>query len=116
MAQFTDGTTKGASSVGVVTVRPKVTLVKRYVRNGKASFKTGVVSSASYADKYVLLQRRNSAGGWTTVKRIKLGDISSRVFSVRIPSGRSKWRTYLQVTMAGAGYVASWSPTRTVRR
>jgi plastocyanin len=116
MAQFTDGTTKGTSSAVVVTVRPKVTLVTRSVRSGKATFKTGVVSSASYAGKYVLLQRRNSAGGWTTVKKIKLGEFSSRVFSVRIPSGRSKWRTYLQVTMAGAGYVASWSPTRTVRR
>jgi len=116
MTQFADGSTKGTSAAVVVTVRPKVTLAKKSVRNGKAKFKTGVVSSASYAGKSVLLQRRNSAGGWTTVRRVKLGEFSSRVFSVRIPAGRSKWRTYLQVTMAGAGYVASWSPARSVRR
>ncbi len=114
--QFADGATKGESATVAVSVRPKVTLALKRIRSGKATFRTGAVSSVSYAGKQVLLQRRNSAGGWTTVKKITLGDFSTRTFTVKVPSGSSRWRTYLQAAQAGAGYVASWSPTRTVRR
>ncbi len=114
--QFTDGGTQGQSAVVTVKVRPKVTLSVKSKSGAKARLRTGVVSTMSYAGKQVLLQRRNSQGGWTTVKKVTLGQFSSRTFSVRVPSGSSKWRTYLQATVAGAGYVASYSPTRTVRR
>ena len=110
---FVDGATKGESAPVTVQVRPKVTLSVVRVANGKVTLKTGVVSSLTYAGKPVLVQRRNSTGGWTTVRTVKLGQFSSVRFTTPAPSGTTKWRTYLQASQAGAGYEASFS--RTVR-
>ena len=114
--QFTDGTTQGQSAVTAVRVRPKVTLVVKSVSGSKARLRTRVVSTLSYADSRALVQRRNSQGGWTTVKRVRLGQLSGRTFGVGVPSRTSKWRIYLQASVAGDGYEASFSPTRRVRR
>jgi hypothetical protein len=114
--QFTDGGTQGQSATVAVKVRPKVTLSVKSVSGSKAKMRTGVVSAASYAGKSLLLQRRNSQGGWTTVKKLTLGQFSTKVFTVRVPAGTSKWRTYLQASVAGGGYEASFSPTKRVRR
>ena len=54
--------------------------------------------------------------GWTTVRTLKLGQFSTATVKVRLPARTTKWRTYLQESQAGAGYVASWSPTRRVVR
>jgi plastocyanin len=114
--QFTDGGTKGESPAVTVQVRPKVTLSVKSVSGGSATLRTGVVSTLTYAGKPLLLQRRNSEGGWTTVRTLKLGQFSTATVKVRLPARTTKWRTYLQEAQAGAGYVASWSPTRRVVR
>jgi plastocyanin len=114
--QFVDGAAKAESPVATVLVRPKVTLAVKTVSRGKAKLRTGVVSTVSYAGRPVLVQRRNSQGGWTNVRTVTLGEFSSSTFSVRVPSGTSRWRVYLQASQAGGGYEASFSPTRRVVR
>ena len=114
--QFADGAAKAESPVVTVLVRPKVTLAVKSVSGGKAKLRTGVVSTVSYAGKPVLVQRRNSQGGWTTVRTVKLGQFSTSTFSVRVPSGTTRWRVYLQASQAGGGYEPSFSPTRRVVR
>ena len=114
--QFTDGATRGESPTVTVQVRPKVTLSVKSVAGGSATLRTGVVSTLTYAGKPLLLQRRNSEGGWTTVRTLKLGQFSTATVKVRLPARTTKWRTYLQESQAGGGYVASWSPTRRVVR
>lgn len=114
--QFVDGAAKAESPVVTVLVRPKVALSVRSVSGGKAKLRTGVVSTVSYAGKPVLVQRRNSQGGWTTIRTVKLGQFSSSTFTVRVPSGTSRWRVYLQASQAGGGYEPGFSPTRRVIR
>lgn len=114
--QFVDGAAKADSPVVTVLVRPKVTLAVKSVSGSTAKLRTGVVSTVSYAGKPVLVQRRNSQGGWTTVKTVRLGQFSTSTFSVRVPGGTSRWRVYLQASQAGGGYEASFSPTRRVVR
>jgi plastocyanin len=115
-AQFTDGNVKGESPAVTVSVRPKVTLSVRGVSGTRATLRAGVVSTLTYASKPVIVQRRNSQGGWTTVKTVRLGQFSTSTFTVTAPRGTSKWRVYLQASQAGAGYEASFSPTRRVVR
>lgn len=110
---FVDGSTKGESPAVTVQVRPKVTLTVVKVAGGKVTLKTGVVSTLTYAGKPVLVQRRNSTGGWTTIRTVKLGQFSTATFASPAPSGTTKWRTYLQASQAGGGYEPSYS--RTVR-
>jgi plastocyanin len=114
--QFVDGAAKAESPVVTVLVRPKVTLAVKSVSGGKAKLRTGVVSTVSYAGKPVLVQRRNSQGGWTTIRTVRLGQFSSATFAVRVPSGTTRWRVYLQASQAGGGYEPSFSPTRRVVR
>lgn len=114
--QFVDGAAKAESPVVTVLVRPKVTLAVKSVSGGKAKLRTGVVSTVSYAGKPVLVQRRNSQGGWTTIRTVRLGQFSSSTFAVRVPSGTTRWRVYLQASQAGGGYEPSFSPTRRVVR
>jgi len=115
-AQFVDGNAKGSSAVVSVHVRPRVTLSVTGLRGGVATLRTGVVSTINYSGKPVLVQRRNSQGGWTNVKSVALGQFSRRRFTVKAPRGTSRWRIYLQASQAGGGYDASFSPTRSVRR
>jgi hypothetical protein len=115
-AQFVDGAVKGESAVVTVQVRPRVTLAVKALRGAVATLRTSIVSTISYSGKPVLVQRRNSQGGWTTVKTVSLGQFSARTFTVRAPAGNSRWRVYLQASQAGGGYVASFSPTRLVQR
>ena len=114
--QFADGALKAESPVVTVLVRPKVTLAVKSVSGRTAKLRTGVVSTVSYAGKPVLVQRRNSRGGWTTVRTVRLGDFSATTFSVKVPSGTTRWRVYLQASQAGGGYEPSFSPTRRVVR
>jgi plastocyanin len=115
-AQFTDGSVRGESPATTVKVRPKVTLTVRKVVGSKVTLRTGVVSSLTYASKPVLVQRRNSQGGWTTVRTVRLGQFSTSTFAAPAPKGTTRWRVYLQAAQAGGGYEASFSPTRRVVR
>ena len=115
-AQFADGAAKAESPVVTVLVRPRVTLAVKSVSGSTARMRTGVVSTVSYAGKPLLLQRRNSQGGWTTIRTVRLGQFSTQTFSVKAPSGTTRWRVYLQASQAGGGYEPSFSPTRRVVR
>jgi plastocyanin len=115
-AEFQSGTARVVSTVTAVQVRPRVGLVLRTVKGVRAYFTVRVTSSQTYEGNYVLVQRKNSLGRWTTVKRTTLGAFSSDRFSVRIPNGTSRIRTLLPASQAGAGYLSSASRTIAVSR
>jgi plastocyanin len=102
----------GRTSVTVgVQVRPRIRLSQR---NGR--FTTIVQSGASHAGRSVLAQRLSRFGQWVTVKKVRLGGQSSAVFRLTLPKGKSHIRIAMSVNQAGAGYLAGYSPTITVRR
>jgi plastocyanin len=102
----------GRTSVTVgVSVRPRIRLSQR---NGR--FLTIVQSGASHAGRSVQVQRLSRFGQWVTVKKVRLGGQSSAVFRLRLPKGKSHIRVAMSVNQAGAGYLAGFSPTITVRR
>ena len=115
-AEFQNGTARVVSAVQAVQVRPRVGLVLRTVKGMRAYFTVKVTSSQTYEGNYVLVQRKNSLGRWTTVKRTTLGAFSSDRFSVRIPNGTSRIRTLLPASQAGAGYLSSASRAIAVNR
>jgi plastocyanin len=64
-----------------------------------------VTSDIGYAGHYVVVQRRNLAGGWYSFKRVYLGDASRAVFRLTLPKGHSTLRLVLPTGQAGLGYV-----------
>jgi hypothetical protein len=92
-----------------IHVRPRVSLT----RSG-GHFVARVVSSATYEDRYLLMQRLDLRG-WKRIARIVLSR-KPRRFDVKLPLGVSKVRAYLPRSQAGAGYVAGFSPTVVIRR
>lgn len=115
-AEFQNGNARVVSAVTAVQVRPRVGLVLRTVKGIRAYFTVKVTSRQTYEGNYVLVQRKNSLGRWTTVKRTTLGAFSSDRFSVRIPNGTSRIRTLLPASQAGPGYLFSASRTIAVSR
>jgi hypothetical protein len=115
-AEFQNGAARVASAVTAVQVRPLVRLALRTVKGARAYLTVKVTSSQSYEGSYVLVQRKNSLGRWTTVKRTTLGAFSSDRFSVRVPNGTSRIRTLLPASQAGDGYLSAASRTVTVNR
>lgn len=110
-AEYQSGSTRVVSrTVTLVAVRPAVALEVTLVRYDRLSF-TATVTSAhnSYEGRYVLVQRRDSAGRWTTIKRATLGADSTTRFSARINAGESPIRALLTTSQAGPGYVSSAS-------
>lgn len=102
----------GRTSVTVgVQVRPRIRLS---YRNG--TFTTIVQSAASHARRSVQAQRLSRFGQWVTLKKVRLGGQSSAVFKLTLPTGKSRIRVAMSVNQAGAGYLAGFSPTITVRR
>jgi len=103
---------QGRTSIDVgVQVRPRIRLS---YRNGR--FYTAVQSATSHARKFVLAQRLSRFGQWVTVKKVRLGGRSTAAFRATLPKGRSRIRVAMSVNQAGAGYLAGYSPTITVRR
>lgn len=102
----------GRTSVPVqVSVRPRITFA---YRNG--TFRLRVFAATSHAGRYVTIQRVSPFGQWVTVKKVKLGSKSGRVFKMTVPKGTSRYRAAMSVNQAGAGYLAGYSPTIKVRR
>jgi len=102
----------GRTSVTIgVSVRPRIRLSQR---NGR--FLTIVQSGTSHAGRSVQVQRLSRFGQWVTLKKVRLGGQSSAVFRLRLPKGKSHIRVAMSVNQAGAGYLAGFSPTVTVRR
>ena len=115
-AEFQSGSTRVVSPVTLVSVRPAVGLVLRSRSDGRARFTVKVTSGITYEGSFVRVQRKNSLGGWTTVKPAILGAFSTARFSVRLPRGTSQIRVLLPTTQAGAGYLSSTSRTVTLSR
>jgi plastocyanin len=98
-------------------VAPKMTLSAP--RNGW--FKTQVSAGAhSFAGRTIYLQRFNRAfGQWVTVRTLKLGSLSGRVFKIKAssqPKGRYSYRTFLTVNQAGPGYLSAHSGSQPITR
>jgi hypothetical protein len=92
-----------------VGVRPLVMLRRR-----RFGFVVSVRSSASYQNRYVLLQRRVGRR-WKKVAKIALSR-KPRRFDISLPHGRSRLRAFLPASQAGRGYLASPSAVVVVRR
>jgi plastocyanin len=75
-----------------------------------------VTSDLTYGGHFVVVQRRGAFGGWTSIKRVYLGDNSRAVFGLRLIKGRSTLRVALPQSQAGAGYVRGMSRMITVVR
>ncbi len=115
-AEFQSGATRVVSPVTLVSVRPAIGLVLRSRSDGRARFTVKVTSGISYEGSFVRVQRKNTLGGWTTLKPAVLGSFSTARFSVRLPRGTSQIRVLLPATQAGAGYLSSTSRTVTLSR
>lgn len=96
----------------LVQVRPKVTLLP--ARPGY--FLARVTGGHSFAGRSVYLQRRSAFGQWVSVVRYRLGVNSGKLFRVPKRPGVSRYRIFITINQAGAGYLESWSGTQTVRR
>jgi len=99
------------SAVITVSVQPRITLAYRF---GK--FRTRVYAATSHARRFVQAQRLSRFGQWVTLKKVRLGGNSAAAFKMTLPRGRSRIRIAMSVNQAGAGYLAGFSPTITVRR
>jgi plastocyanin len=99
-----------SATVGV-GVRPRIRLA---YKNGR--FYTAVQSATSHAGRSVIAQRLSRFGQWVTLKKVRLGGKSGAAFRMRLPHGKSRIRVAMSVNQAGAGYLAGFSPTITVRR
>jgi plastocyanin len=91
-----------------VQVRPRITLQRARTR-----YVARVRAGRSFAGRWVYLQRRTRFHQWVNVRKLKLGPHSGRFFYLR-KSGR--YRIFMTVNQAGAGYLASWSESRLFRR
>ena len=95
-----------------VQVRPKLTLTP----SGRNRFLARVTAAASFAGRYVYLQRKSPFGQWVSVVRYRLGAASGKLFTPPRRRGVSVFRVFITINQAGAGYLESWSGTQTVRR
>src|SRR5436853_1742330 len=81
----------GRTSVVVsVSVRPRITFAYR-----RGTFRLRVFAATSHAGHSVTIQRVSSFGQWVTVKKVKLGSKSGRIFRMTVPKGRSRYRVAL---------------------
>jgi plastocyanin len=101
---------------GRVTIRVRPRIGLGIVSVSRGIFTTKATSSRSYAGRIVLFQRRTSFGEWVTLKRVRLGGLSSARFQVKLRKGVSRVRVYMTATTAGPGYLAGISASRIVRR
>lgn len=104
---------KSAVSAQVlVQVKPKVTFLPQGRRFVARVFAPG----ATFAGRFVYLQRRSALGQWVSVRKLVLGPLSGRIFS--IPRLRLTWtyRIFLTVNQAGPGYLDSQSGTQRLPR
>jgi plastocyanin len=98
-----------ASQPVTVQVQVRISLVP----GRRGWFLTRVTGAHSFAGRWVYLQRRNAFGQWVSIRKLDLGRNSGKLF--RIPRTSGRYRTFMTVNQAGAGYLAGWSGTQTVR-
>jgi plastocyanin len=95
-----------------VQVKPRIT----FMPQGRRFVARVIVPGASFAGRFVYLQRRSSFGQWINVRRLVLGPRSGRIFA--ITRLRTPWlyRVFMTVNQAGPGYLDSASGTQRIRR
>ena len=101
---YTAHYTVSNSNPVTVNVAPRV----GFGRSGNL-FVAKVTSDIGYSGKYVLLQKKQSTGGWYTFKHVYLGDTNRATFKIAVPKGNYTLRLYLPSSQAGLGYVAGVS-------
>ena len=110
-----NGGRSGATEVGV---RPAVSLR----RTSAGLLSTRVAGVRPFAGRFVQLQRRNAAGRWVTIKRLRLNSRSTAIFRpvtfrAALPRGTaSTLRIAISINQAGAGYLGGFSRTILFRR
>ena len=108
VAQF-----RGIASKEVrVEVRPKLS----FTPGANGFFLVRVSGAHSFAGRSVYLQRKTQFGQWLSVRKFTLGRSSGKLFKLPKRTGTSRYRVFMTVNQAGAGYLSSWSGTQTVRR
>jgi plastocyanin len=109
---------RGAESSVIVQVQPMIKLP--YVsRTGYFHFY--VTAGQSFAGRFVYLQRFTLARTWVNVSKLRLGQKSGRIMSIRfvrsvIPRGRWSVRIYMPAAEMPGGYIDTWSGTQPVVR
>ena len=98
------------SAASAVQVRPKIMFRRT---SSRRRFVTRVTAARSFAGRTVYLQRKSRFDQWVSVRKLKLGPHSGRIFAVPRRSGR--YRIVMTTNQAGTGYVASWSGVQRVR-
>ena len=103
---------KSAISAQVaVQVKPKVTFLPR----GRRFYTQVSAPGASFARRFVYLQRRSPLGQWVSVRKLVLGPRSGRIFAIRRLRAAAVYRIFLTVNQAGLGFLDSQSGTQRVR-
>jgi plastocyanin len=98
-----------ASQPVTVQVQVRLTLVP----GRRGWFLARAHGGRSFAGRSIFLQRRNQFGQWVSIRKLDLGRNSGKLF--RIPRTAGRYRVFMTVNQAGAGYLAGWSGTQTVR-
>jgi plastocyanin len=101
---------------GAVTINVRPRIGFGIVSVPRGLFTAKATSERSYAGRIVFFQRRTRFGEWVTLKRVRLGALSTARFHARLPKGVSRVRVYMTPTQAGPGYLAGISAARLVRR
>lgn len=94
-----------------VQVKPKVTFLPR----GRRFYAQVTAPGASFARRFVYLQRRSPLGQWVSVRKLVLGPRSGRIFTIRRLRSPAVYRIFLTVNQAGLGYLDSQSGTQRLR-
>jgi plastocyanin len=107
---------KSRESSVIVQVQP---LIKLPFVSRTGYFHFYVTAGQSFAGRFVYLQRFTLAHTWVNVTKLRLGQKSGRIVSVRsvrrlIPRGRWSVRIYMPASEMPGGYIDTWSGTQPV--
>ena len=107
---------KGSESSVVVQVQP---MIKLPFVSRSGYFHFYVTAGQSFAGRFVYLQRFTLAHTWLNVRKLRLGQLSGRIMSLRfvrsvIPRGRWSIRIYMPAGEMPGGYIDSWSGTQPI--
>src|SRR5262249_31904148 len=115
-ARWKPAATTATSSPVTVSVRPQVSLRVVAARGRVVTFFTKARGTRSFAGKLLSFQRKNGFGQWVILRKVTLGTASAATFKVKLPSGRSRVRTFMPARQAGPGYLAGTSRTLSLVR
>jgi plastocyanin len=96
------------STTDMIQVRPRLTIAyNRYTK--KFSVRSFGVPPNPTRSLY--LQRLTTLGQWVNTAKVTLGTDNAALFSARLPKGSYRYRMFMTVNQAGAGYLGGWSGT-----